>query len=228
MSNPIVSVNVFQIQAPEPNKLQKRGALISQGGTNLSTGQYSLLTQLDDLTDLLAAPLALTSVSWASTYGGLVTATATANHGITVNQQFVVTIAGVTPTGYNGTYLATATGAATFTFYLATNPGAQSVAGTYAKTEVVSMATTFFAQGAQQGVYVLELGAGTPAAGVAALTQFMTINTQFFYSYLVPRAWDGVADYLTMLASYEATTSKTYFFTTTNMQNNTLYTEQMK
>ena len=56
----IVTVQVSQTIAPTPNQLQKTGALISQGGTTLSTRTYSLLTQLADLTPLLAAALSVT------------------------------------------------------------------------------------------------------------------------------------------------------------------------
>ena len=43
-----------------------------------------------------------------------------------------VTVAGVTPTGYNGTYVVTGSTATTFTAALTSNPGAFSVAGTVA------------------------------------------------------------------------------------------------
>ena len=231
MANPIVVVNVTQTQAPLPAALQKTGALISQGGTTLGVGEYSLLTQLSDLTPLLATPLSLTSVAWASTFGGQVTATAAANHGIAAGQQFTVTIADVVPAAYNGTYLAMATGAATFTYYLTANPGAQTTAGTYTprnSAELVSMATTFFTQGAQQGVYVLELGAGEPSTGVANLSAFITANGQIFYSYLVPRNWDGDSTFLTFLGGFESTTAKTYFFVTTSLQNRGVYEATMK
>lgn len=229
MVNPIVTVNVTQTIAPTPNALQKQGAFISQGGTTLAIGATALLTQASDLTSILAAALALTSLSWASTFGGTVTVATTAAHGVTVGQRFVTTIAGVVPAGYNGTYLATATGASAFTYKLVTNPGAASTPGTYTPrnvAELVSMAATFFAQGAVQGVSVLELGAGEPAAGVAALSTFITTNDeQSFYSYLVPRNWDGNSTFLTFLAGYEATTSKTYFFVTTTLQNYALYAD---
>ena len=229
--NNIVIVNVTQTQAPLPNKLQKIGALISQGGTTLGVGAYSLLTQLSDLTPLLAAPLALTSVVWASTYGGQVTATTTVAHGIAVGQQFTTTIAGVEPAGYNGTYLCLATGASTFTYYLAVDPGSETVAGTYTPrnaAELVAMATTFFTQGAQQGVYVLELGAGEPSVGVANLITFLAENDQFFYSYLTPRNWDGNSSFLALAATLTSTTAKTYFFVTTTLQNRSLYPATMK
>lgn len=231
MTNPIVTVNVTQTIAPSPSTLQKTGAMISQGGTNLAAGTYSLLTQAADLTPLLATPLALTSLTWANTFGGQVTATATAAHGIAVNEQFVTTIAGAVPAGFNGTYLATSTGTDTFTYYLATNPGSETTPGTYTprnSAELSAMVTTFFAQGAQQSCYVLELGAGEPSAGVTALTTFINASPQFFYSYLVPRNWDGDSSFISFLENYESTTAKTYFFVTTTLQNYKLYTASMK
>jgi hypothetical protein len=81
MSNPIVSVNVSVLVAPAPPTLQKTGAFISQGGTNTSPGTKSLLTQPSDLTPILAAPLAISNLSWS---GGVATATASVNHGVAV------------------------------------------------------------------------------------------------------------------------------------------------
>ena len=38
MANPVVRVNVNVLVAPAPSTLQKTGAIISQGGTNLAQG----------------------------------------------------------------------------------------------------------------------------------------------------------------------------------------------
>lgn len=228
MANPIVQVNVSQTQAPIPDNLQKTGALVSQGGTLLTVGQYSLLAQYSDLAPLLATPLALTSLTWSSAYGGQVTATTAVAHGIPVNTQFVTVIAGEVPAAYNGTFQAIATGASTFTYLLTANPGSQTTAGTYLPAsagDLTAMANTFFSQqGSSQGVYVLELGAGTISAAITALTDFITSSPQFFYSYEVPREWDGNSTFLAFLAGFESTTSKTYFFVTTKAQNYAAYT----
>jgi hypothetical protein len=230
MANPIVITNVNLIVAPVPNTLQQTGAFISQGGTTLSSGTYSLLTQLADLTSLLAAPLAVTSLAWS---GGTVTATATAAHGITTGDTFLTTISGAAPAVYNGTFLATSTGADTFTYALASDGGTTPATGTIKYTprnvaELVAMATTFFAQGNNTAVYVLELGAGEVAAGVTALGNFITASAQFFYAYLVPRSWDGVSAFLTFLAGFEAPSKKTYFYVTTTTGTYTDYTTLMK
>lgn len=223
MTNPIVSVNVNVLAAPTPATLQKTGAFISQGATNTTPGTKSLLTQLSDLTPLLKGALALTSLAWS---GGVVTATAAAPHGLTNGDTLPITIAGETPAAYNGTFTATVTGASTFTYPLASNPGAQSVAGVYTLedvAELTAMATTFFAQGAQQSVYVLELGSGNASDGVTFLTAWIAANPGVFYSYLVPRYWDGNASFLTMLSQFTGTTKKTYFFVTSSLQNWQLY-----
>lgn len=232
MANPIVTVNVTQTIAPTPDTLQKRGAMISQGGTTLGEGEYSFLAQESDLTPLLAAPLAISGAVWASTYGGQVTITTTDPHGIPTNTEFVTTIAGFTPGGYNGTFRAWSTGANTFTYYLGSDPGADTVQGTYTApsvAELEAMTNTFFAQGAQQGVWVLELGAGTVSEGVTALGNFIEMTApQQFYSYLVPRSWDGNSDFLTFVNDFNGTQAKTYFYVTTNLQNRGLYDDLMK
>lgn len=226
MSSSIVTVNVSTTVAPTPSTLQSSGAFISQGGTTLSSNSYQLITQMSDLTAILTAPLAVTSAAWS---GGTVTITTTAAHGITSSDTFLTTISGATPAVYNGTFLATSTGTDTFTYALASDGGTTPATGTILYTtrnvaELVAMGTTFFGQGASQAVYVLELGAGEPSTGVTALGTWITANPGTFYSYLVPRAWDGVAGFLTFLAGFESDTSKTYFFVTTTSGTYTDYT----
>lgn len=233
----IVTVNVFQVQAPTPETLQQTGAFVSQGATILSPGEFSLLTQLSDLTPLLNGALSLASITWS---GGVVTATATVAHGFTIGDSLYLTIAGVTPTGYNGVFLCTVTSTTAFTYLLASNPGASTVQGSYTiedVAELLAMATTFFTQGNQVAVYVMELGPGSPADGVAELDAYITLNpnsaytpgaTGYFYAYLVPRTWADEPTYLDILAKYEGTTAKTYFFTTATLSSRVNFTELMK
>lgn len=228
MTNPIVTVSVSQRVAPTPSLLQKKGALISQGATTTANGVATLLTQLSDLTAILKAAAAITTMTWLA---NVVTVTTAAPHGIAVGATFMVTIAGATPSGYNGTYLATRTGASTFTYPLVGDPGANTVPGTYVNADVaelLSMGTTFFAQGTQQAVYVLELGPGVATAGVAALAVYITANPNAFYGYLVPRLWASSGDFTTFLAGFEANTSKTYFWVTATGSNYTNFTTAMK
>lgn len=57
--------------------------------------------------------------------------------------------------------------------------------------ELTNMATTFFAQGTQIGVYVLELGANAVVVDqAAALQTWLTNNPGVFYAFLTPADWD--------------------------------------
>ena len=234
MPNNIVTVAVSQTVAPTPSTLQKMGALISQGATTIGAGNFQLLTQLSDLTSILQGALALSSLTWS---GGVVTGTTAAPHGFVNGQIIQLTIAGAVPSGYNGTYNCTITGASLFTYaHAGTLTTPAGTPGTYTEEDVAelfSMATTFFAQGSQQAVYVLELGQGDAATGVAALLAYITANPNanytsgaqgFFYSYLVPRNWSDESTYLTMLQSFQNPTSKVYFWTTMSLGNYTNFT----
>lgn len=223
MANPIVTVQVNIQVAPAPLLLQKTGALISQGGTITSPGTKTLLTQESDLTPFLTPAKALSSLSWA---GGTVSAATAVAHGFTIGEVIPLTIAGAVPSGYNGTYNCAITGTSSFTYSLQTSPGAETSPGTYAPLsagELQEMANTFFAQGSAQSVYVLELGAGGASDGVAFLNSWIAATPQIFYSYLVPRSWDGNAAFLSFLAGFEATNSKTYFWVTTTLAGYTAY-----
>lgn len=224
----IVQVNVTQQVAPSPNSLQQTGAFISQGGTTLAAGKYSQLTSKSSLAALLATGLTIASLAWST---DVVTVTTVAAHGLPNSETLELTIAGAAPVGYNGTFPCTVTGADTFTYPLSVNPGSETSPGTWLPAsvgELTQMNNTFFAQGVNRSVFVLELGIGAPTDGITALGTFITNNPAFFYAYLVPRAWDGVSAYLSFLAEYEAPTSKTYFFTTTTSATYTDYTPLMK
>jgi len=227
-TTPIVTVNTSITTAPQPNQLQQRGALISQGGTTLLDGMASTLSSAADLADIAALPVVNTSLAWA---GSVVTVTTAAPHGWTAADVVKITIAGVAPVGYNGTFLATITGANTFTYPLTSNPGAETTPGTstlWAVTELRQMVDTYFAGNGVRAVDVLELGEGTPAEGVAALTAFLIATagtTDAYYSYLVPREWDAVSSFLTLLGQYEAPNKEVYFFVTTTLANRTVYSQ---
>jgi hypothetical protein len=224
----IVTVNTTVTVAPTVSQLQQSGAIVSTGGTTLTTGTYQYCGTLSQATSILAAPLALTGLVWAS---GTVTATTSAAIGLSTGQTFTTTIAGATPAGYNVTATATVTGANTFTYPLTTNPGTETVPGTYVPNNagfLNNAATTFFAQGDSVGCYILELGTQTTAAAaITALQTWITGNSapQVFYSYLVPGAWDfsSSAALNTMTSNYDSPSGQTYFFVTTTTTNVTAY-----
>lgn len=222
----IVILNTTVTPAPVPSQLQQSGAVVSAGGTTLAAGTYQYIGLESQLTSILAAPLALTTLSWS---GGTVTATTTANLELTTGQTFTTTIAGAVPAAYNGTYVATVTSVDTFTFALAANPGSETSPGTYTppySAFLQNAANSFFAQssgnGSPIGFYVLELGPETTAsAAITALSSWIVANSsapQLFYAYLTPASWDSAA-LNTLAESYSSPTGQTYFFVTTTAAN---------
>jgi hypothetical protein len=212
MSN-IVNVNVSVQAASAPSTLQATGAIVTQGGTTTSSGTYTLLTSASSLTAILAAPKAITAMTWAL---GVVTATVSGGHGYPVSANPIsATIAGVAPTGYNGTYAITVTSSTQFTYALAVNPGTSTTQGTvtnYNAGLLTNSVATFFAQGTAGSVYVLELGSGTAAAGVTALQAWITANAGIFYAYLLPVLWDAEATTLAFVNNYTSVSTAVYFF----------------
>lgn len=233
MSTAIVILNVSQTAAPAPNNLQKKGAFISQGATTLAANASQLLTSATDLTAILAGALAITSITWS---GSVATVTTAAPHGIPTSQVVELTITGESPAGYNGTFACTSTGASTFTYPLASNPGSQTMAGVYTPedvAELVAMNTTFWAQGSQQPVTVLELGDTDTAHGVSNLNTYIGNNTAAngngpFCRYLLPRTWAAEVTLPAFLNTFNAATAKTYFHITATTANYTNFTNTMK
>lgn len=213
----IVQVNVSQTQAPAPATLQRTAFIISQGGTTLADDETKLLSQASDLTSVLGPSLTLSALSWA---GGTATATTSTAHGWNVGDTVQAVISGVVPVGWNGTYAITVTSTTQFTFALASNPGTVTTQGKVtlaAVSQVQAAVTTWFAQGANTGVYILELGEGTATAGVTALTTWLTNNPNTGYNFLVPQGWDAAASFVALVGNYATNTSKTYFYTTVSL-----------
>lgn len=227
MSTQIVTVNASLTQAPAPNRLQQTGAILSQGGTNTATGTLTPVSTLAAGQAILSAPKALSSITWTT---NVATATTTAPHGWTTADVVEAVIAGATAAAYNGTFAITITGASTFTYPLVVNPGGSaSVPGTVTladEAELLSQLTTYFAGNGVVTVNVLELGEGTPAEGVTYLTTWLasalgTPSQQ--YAFLVPREWDNVTSFLTLLANNTAVNAKLYFYVTTTTANRAVY-----
>lgn len=223
MSNNIVVVNVSQTQAPLPGTLQQTGALISQGGTNTTPNTLTLCPTLASLTAILATAKTLSTISWLSS---VATGATASPHGWNIGDTINATIAGASPTGYNGTYPITVTGTTSFTYPLSVNPGAISTPGTVIladESELLQMGTTYFANTSNPAIYVLELGESEPTDGVTALAAWINTNPGIIYSYLVPREWDGVSSFQAFLGGFNAANSKTYFFVTTTVVNRAFY-----
>lgn len=230
----IVTVNVSLTLPASPSQLQQTGAIVSQGATTLTAGTYALLTSAQSLASYIASPGAISSISWSSSTGiGIVTVGTSAPHNLPLGTQVWVTVAGVAPAGYNGTFYVTPTGASTFTYPLVTNPGSETTLGTWAPDSIAwlnAANASFFNQGGNVPVYVLELGAGNATTGTAALATWITANSspQFFYSYRVPKHWDGHPAFISFLANYESPSAKTYFLTASSLGTYGQYTNLMK
>lgn len=211
--NTITQVNVTVKRPPAPNKLQQTGCFISQGGTNTAANTSTLITAPADLTAILAGAVTITTITWASSVATVTTATA---HGYSVGDSVIIT--GMTPTGYNGTVTVASVADTThFTYALVSNPGSQTVAGVVTDadvSELVAMITTFFAQGANTAVYVLELGHGSNTVAVAALATYLTNNPFKYYIYVVPRGWDSESTFVTLVGNYASDTSLIMFLVT--------------
>ncbi|WP_321868608.1 hypothetical protein [Paraburkholderia tropica] len=219
MANDVVTINVSTQFAPVADGLQKTGTLVTQGGTTLTPGTKQLITEPSDLTPLLAGALQVTAATWAT---GTVTVTTASAHGITVGETANWTMAGFVPTGYNGTFQVTATTSTQFTYAVAVNPGTATTMGTVINAsvaEVTAMVSTYFAQGSNNSVYVLELGGNTAAEGVTALTAYMVEYPNDAYICVVPRAWATESSYVALVSTYSGNTAMTYFFTTFNSTN---------
>ena len=241
--NAIVTVNVSQQVAPIPSTLQRTGALISVGGTTLEPNTSLFLPDAATLTAHLTPGATLSGLTWAA---GVVTATATAALPYSVSDTVDLTIEGAAPAGYNGTFLCTITGANTFTYDLASNPGAETAFGTWTPgsvAELQSMVNTYFAQGtsvalfagagasagAGNGIYVLELGPEGINEAVNSLAKYLSdppLGSVKFYAFLIPRDWDveDETDLLALVTAYSNPTGLTYFYITTGAAGN--YTGQ--
>ena len=219
----IVNLNVSQTAAPNPSTFQQTVCVVSNGATTLGVGNSAYVTQVSDIVPLSRGTATITSLTCNGT--GLVTLVSTTgafqSAGI-----FEVTVTGVTPAAYNGTYQATvAVSGQTLTYQLptASSPGSATVMGVVTLEEVddiLAAATTYFGQGGSVAFRLLELSAGepegSPAAGIAALLTFIQNNPRFAYVYLLPRDWGTDPTLPTLLAPFEAPTAKTYFLITTD------------
>lgn len=223
MSNDIVVVNVSVTQAPTLSTLQGTGAFVTQGGTTEAANSLTQVGSLADVTAILAPAKALTSLTWSAS---VVTGTTTAPHGWTNADVIQGVIAGAVPTGYNGTFAITITGASTFTYPLMSNPGSETTPGTVqlaAVNELTQMATTFFAQGSGLACNVLELGEADVAIGIAALATWISNNPETVYQFEVPREFAGDASYDAFLDNYASPSAMTYFDSTLTDSNYTNY-----
>jgi len=121
-------------------QLSSAGTLTNKGTLNTAAGRVSMsdngtqVMMVDGTYGYIystvavnGTPQTISTITRSGTTGTLTTA---APHLLTSGN--LVTLAGVTPSGFNGTYTVTVTGASTFTFTMQADPGGNaSVVGTY-------------------------------------------------------------------------------------------------
>src|SRR5262245_57047627 len=217
--NAIVTVHVSIIEAPTPNTYQQSGAFVSFGASTLANNDTTLLTQLADLDPILQPKILVGTAVWAA---GVVTVTTTDPIPDVTNGDVVTLILNkFEPVAFNGRFSCTITGPDTFTYPLTTTPGTMTVAGEAAwasSVELNQMANTYFGQGNQVGVWVLELGYQDSLNNkVAALEQWLTNNPKTIYGFLMPREF-GSAAWITafepLLKQFQNPEAMEYFWLT--------------
>jgi hypothetical protein len=221
--NTITQVNVTVNRPPAPSLLQKTGCFVSIGGTNTANGTSTLITQMSDLTSILAGAFSISAASWTS---GVATFTTTLANPLVTGDAAIV--AGMTPTGWNGSFSnVTVVDSTHFSVPIASNPGTATVFGAVTDqdvSELVAMLTTFFAQGQNVSAYVLEIGHGTTDVDVAALNAYIIANPLKYYVYTVPRGFDANTNFQTLVGNYNTNTSLVYFYVPCTLSTYTNFT----
>jgi len=120
-----LAISVAGINVATNNVSNNRTELtITNTGSN--PDYTPLLGQLD--LQGICGSTAISSISWS---GGTVSVTTASPHGLHNGSTGVnISVSGVTPSGYNGYQSCAITGASTFTYALAGNPGVETVLGT--------------------------------------------------------------------------------------------------
>jgi hypothetical protein len=146
--------------------------------SSAGTFRYALATDPN-----IANVFTITSASWLASVVTIVISGATV---ITVGTSVIV--AGMTPSGYNGTYTVTVSSAGTFRYALATNPGVATVFGTATRSTVFGTATT------ATGTFPIAVGNFYGASKQFSFA--ISANTADIYAdsaYLTAKGWDGAS-----------------------------------
>ena len=216
--NRIVTINVTEQYAPEPNRLLQSGAIVSEGSTSFQPGTINYIASPSALADYLNAPLTISSLSWTT---GVVTVATSTAHGVTVGETAPVIIAGATPSAYNGKYIATATTTTDLTYALVTNPGTDTVPGTIvvgSQAWLQAADATWWAQNGQiTGYFLFESGETVASDILDSVDTFLADNPQTVYNWgFLPGIDASEATALTFFNQYNALTSLVKFYLPVN------------
>lgn len=120
-----MSMHFYRLGSKARIPLKASAALVNDAG-ELITTQVSYDFEAGHVVPYMANAVSVTAdAAYAS---GVVTVTTASAHGLVTGAY--ATLTGFVPDGYNGTFLITVTSDTTFTYELATDPGAQTTGGT--------------------------------------------------------------------------------------------------
>jgi len=184
------------------------------------TGQTGSLVAL--LSATLVDGYSIGTVSSITRVGTLATCTMSAAHGLVGTAK--VTIAGATPSQYNGTYSVTPAGANAFTYTMASDPGASATGSPTARLDGAGWTKPYtsgsigaaFKQGTgglDHYIRVTDDGTGSASyarvSGATAMTAFLTISGQEFpvpaSTYATPTTTGPAGLYFTKSNTADAT-----------------------
>ena len=231
MSTPglqIVNLSVQVEYAPTPPALQGSGAIVSAGGTTLAANASIFAPTLAAGLAVVTAAHASAAVAYSASLVTVTVPTMT----LAVGQTFSTIVTLGSDLNYDGTYVATVVTSTTFSYTPSATPSASSGTATVTLPGagfVTQALTEFFAQGNNQGVYILELGADAGySATVTNLETYITnysTTPQVYYAYLLDPLIDATesAALATLVALHANAEALTYFFTDTTVANMVAY-----
>ena len=211
--NRIVQLNVSETVAPTPNRLQGTAAIVSMGGTTIAAGTTQFIGSSSDLATYLVTPFDVASASWSA---GIASVTLTNPHGIPLGTTTTIVVSGVSPTGYNGTFTATAYNTTTFQYSVAA-PGSYVSGGTVQAGPQVYLEAadaTWWDQGnAFTGYYIYETGTAVNATAIASVGTYLSAHPQSIYNWgFLPGVDADHTDLRALLLEYNALTSLIKFY----------------
>ena len=212
--NRIVQLNVSETVAPTPNRLQGTAAIVSMGGTTITAGTTQLISSSADLANYLIPAYDISSATWSAGVASLVT---TNPHGIPTGNTTTIVVAGVSVSGYNGTFTATAFDATTLQYTIAVDPGGSPTGGTLEVGPQVFLQAddaTWWAQANTfTGYYIYETGTADIADVVDSVNTYLSNNPQTIYNWIfLPGVDADHTDVYAFLLLHNALTSLIKFY----------------
>lgn len=113
------------------------GPFVINGYTDNTHFTFMLTATAGGIGTIAGSPVLVVTtfaLVWSNVTGtGTVTATTAVPHGYRIGVPLTLTVSNATPVGYNGTFTCAPTGPSSFTYPLATDPGANTAPGSYGR-----------------------------------------------------------------------------------------------